>query len=403
MVNRPDYDVVVVGGGPAGSTAAYLLGGFGHRVALLEKQRYPRDKVCGGCLSQKSVRFLDRVFSAPVPALRQEGLIDFTGTAYALYIGSNHALAGDLAEPFYFTRRERYDAYLSRRAAEAGAEVHDGVEVTAVDHAGRTVTTSEGDRYSAPVLIGADGIHSRVRRSFPESVVDHERWQKNLGLALELVIPRDELRAPTGGGGPVRLEDDLATPHLFFAACRWGYGWVFPNRDAIVVGIGGLYRKNGKSLRDRFGEFLDAIGLSAFSDQKPMGFPLPFGNYIPSPVHEGALLVGDAGGFASPILGEGIFYAHRTAELAAHTIHRHLTTGAPLAETYTGLLRRRLIPELRAETALRDFLYGCLDARMRIPLEVFMKTTSARVIDAVQGFRSFLGFQQDDELHTAVW
>ena len=134
-----------------------------------------------------------------------------------------------------------------------------------------------------------------------------------------------------------------------------------------------------------------------------MGFPLPFGNYIPSPVHEGVLLVGDAGGFASPILGEGIFYAHRTAELAAHTIHRHLTTGAPLAETYTGLLRRRLIPELRAETALRDFLYGCLDARMRIPLEVFMKTTSARVIDAVQGFRSFLGFQQDDELHTAVW
>ena len=124
MVNRPDYDVVVVGGGPAGSTAAYLLGGFGHRVALLEKQRYPRDKVCGGCLSQKSVRFLDRVFSAPVPALRQEGLIDFTGTAYALYIGSNRALAGDLAEPFYFTRRERYDAYLSRRAAEAGDIVH---------------------------------------------------------------------------------------------------------------------------------------------------------------------------------------------------------------------------------------------------------------------------------------
>ncbi|WP_292731856.1 FAD-dependent oxidoreductase, partial [Methanoculleus sp.] len=65
MESQPEYDAVVVGGGPAGSTAAYLLGKSGHRVALLEKQTYPRVKVCGGCLSQKSVRFLDRVFHLP--------------------------------------------------------------------------------------------------------------------------------------------------------------------------------------------------------------------------------------------------------------------------------------------------------------------------------------------------
>lgn len=403
MVSRSEYDVVIIGGGPAGSTAAYLLGKFGHRVALLEKQRYPRDKVCGGCLSQKSIRFLDRVFCAPVPALRQEGLIDFTGTRYALYVGSNRALAGDLAAPFYFTRRERYDAYLARRAAEAGAEVHDGVEVTAIDHARRTVTTSNGDRYPARVLIGADGIHSRVRRSLPRCAFDREQWQKSLGWALELVIPREEAQASANGDGTIHLDDDLTTPHLVFAACRWGYGWVFPNSEAIVVGIGGLLRKNQKGLRDRFEEFLNTIGLSAFANRKPTGFPLPFGNYIPSPAHGEALLVGDAGGFASPILGEGIFYAHRTAELAAHAVHQHLAVGAPLAETYVTLLRRRLIPELQAEAALRNFLYGCLDARMRIPLEIFMKATSTRVIDAVQGFQSFRWFRRDDGLHTAIW
>lgn len=399
----PVYDAVVVGGGPAGSTAAYLLAKAGYRAALLERERYPREKVCAGCLSQKSVRFLDRAFDLSIPALNEEGLLDSAGTDYALYVGSKRVLAGDLAEPFYFTHRGRYDACLARKAADAGAEVHEGVEVTAIDHAGRTVTASDGSRYTGRVIIGADGIHSTVRRSLPESVFEHDRWRENLGWAMELTIPRDEARALMDREGAIRLDAELTTPHLFLDACRWGYGWVFPNREAIIVGLGGLLQKNQKTLPERYREFLETIGLAAFTDRKPAAYPLPFGNYIPSPVHDGTLLVGDAGGFASPILGEGIFYAHRTAELAAHAVDRHLASGAPLDETYTTLLGRHLIPELRAEKALRDFLYSCLDARIHLPLEAMMRATNGRVIDAVQGRRSFQGFQRDENLHSAVW
>lgn len=403
MDNSPAYDAIVVGGGPAGSTAAYLLAKSGYRVMLLERGRYPREKVCAGCLSQKSIRFLDRVFDLPIPALKEEGLLDSAGTGYALYVGSSRVLAGDLAEPFYFTHRERYDTCLARKAADAGAETHEGMEVTAIDHATRTVTASDGSRYAGRVIIGADGIHSGVRRSLPESVFEHDRWRENLGWAMELAIPRDEAQALMDREGVIRLDAELTTPHLFLDACRWGYGWVFPNRDAIIVGLGGLLQKNRKTLPERYREFLDTIGLRAFADRKPAAYPLPFGNYITSPVHEGTLLVGDAGGFASPILGEGIFYAHRTAELAAHAVDRHLASGAPLGETYTSLLDRRLIPELRAERTLRDFLYGCLDARIHLPLEAMMRATNGRVIDAVQGHRSFRGFQRDDDLHSTVW
>ncbi|MDK2917185.1 MAG: hypothetical protein PWR25_1742 [Euryarchaeota archaeon] len=403
MGKLPDYDAVVVGGGPAGSTAACMLAGFGHRVALLEKQAYPREKVCGGCLSQKSIQFLDRIFHLPLPALRQEGLIDSVGAGYALYIGSRRVLAGDLPEPFYFTRRDRYDACLARKAADAGAEIHEGAEVVAVDHDRRTVTTSDGDRYTARTIIGADGIHSRVRRSLPAGVVDPVRWRENLGWALELAIPRDEVEVLAIDDGAIPVCNDLSTPHLVLDVCRWGYGWVFPNREAIVVGIGGLLEKNRKDLPDRFREFLATVGLAAFADRKPAGYPLSFGNYIASPAYGGTLLVGDAGGFASPLLGEGIFYAHRTAELAAHAVDRHLTSGASPGETYTALLGRRLTPELRAEAALRDFLYRSLDGRVPVPLTTFMKVTRSRVIDAVQGSRSFRGFRRDDDLHSAVW
>jgi geranylgeranyl reductase family protein len=403
MDRVPVYDAVVVGGGPAGSTAAYLLAGFGYQVALLERERYPREKVCAGCLSQKSIRFLDRVFGLPIPALKEEGLLDSAGAGYALYIGNNRVLSGNLAEPFYFTHRGRYDAWLARRAADAGVETHEGVEVTAVDHASRTVTASDGSRYTGRVIIGADGIHSGVRRSLPESIFEHDRWRENLGWAMELAIPRTEAQALMSKDGAVRLDAKLATPHLVLGACRWGYGWVFPNREAIIVGIGGLLQKNQKSLPERFTEFMNTIGLAAFADRKPAAYPLPLGNFILSPVHEGTVLVGDAGGFASPILGEGIFYAHRTAELAAHAIDCHLASGAPLGETYTALLNRHLIPELQAEKRLRDFIYGCLDARVHRPLEAMMRATNGRVIDAIQGNRSFRGFQRDEGLHTIVW
>ncbi|WP_243670743.1 GNAT family N-acetyltransferase [Methanoculleus chikugoensis] len=198
--NLPAYDAVVVGGaGPPGAPPPTCSRGgsdtgwhswrgrgiHGTKSAPAVSARSPSGSSTGS-------------LTCPSPPPSEEGLLDFAGTDYALYVGSNRVLAGgDLAEPFYFTQRERYDACLARKAVDAGTEVREGVEVTAVDHAGRTVTTSDGgDRYTGRVIIGgADGIHSGVRRSLPESVFEHDRWRENLGWAMELAIP------PQGGSG----------------------------------------------------------------------------------------------------------------------------------------------------------------------------------------------------------
>jgi geranylgeranyl reductase family protein len=402
MSQQPDYDAIIVGGGPAGSTAGALLCESGYRVALFEKARFPRRKVCGGCLSQKTIRFLDRVYHASIPDMRREGVPCFEGKQYAIYLGDSRIRAGDLEEPFYFTRRDRYDAWLARMAADAGVEIREGEGVAAVDHGACSVTTVTGDRYTARALIGADGIHSMVRRSLPAAVCDPDRWERNLGWALELFIPREEVMALADRTGSISLDANLTTPHLVFAACRWGYGWIFPNDDCIIVGIGGLLRKNKKEFPGRFKQFLAAAGLAAFADRKPQGYPFPFGNFMAHPAFAKTLLIGDAGGFADPLIGEGIFYAHRTAELAAHAVQRHVRSGEPLERIYTALIREHVIPELGAATRLRDILYGGIDAGMSRPVGTFISLTCPSVIEVFQGLRSFRWFSRDDDLHAAV-
>ncbi len=154
---RVDYDVIVVGAGPAGSTTAYELARRGVRVGLFEKQRLPRTKPCGGCLSLK----IDRILAPDFHRLIERTIYGVRFTCERLrpiYRRSDDPVA-------YMVMRDRFDAFLAARAQETGAMLHEGEAVRAVreQEDGVEVETALG-AYQARFVVGADGATGIVAR-----------------------------------------------------------------------------------------------------------------------------------------------------------------------------------------------------------------------------------------------
>ena len=137
---------------------------------------------------------------------------------------------------------------------------------------------------------------------------------------------------------------------------RWGYAWVFPNRDTVVAGTGGLIPKN-KNLIQSFHSFMNDF-FPKYKPEKIMGHPIPFGNFIKNPCYKNILLVGDAGGITNPASGEGIFSSQKSGQLAAISIIKNITSGTPLCETYKGLLENFIYKDFSRDLKIRNIAYS---------------------------------------------
>jgi len=112
---KNSYDVVIIGAGPAGSTAAYILAANGFKVLIVDKSAFPRDKLCGGLLTFKSIQLLEDIFSMPLDLLQSRRLITFQSSSYQVGNSTGASVKGRLNYPFHFVRRKDYDGnYLSR-------------------------------------------------------------------------------------------------------------------------------------------------------------------------------------------------------------------------------------------------------------------------------------------------
>jgi geranylgeranyl reductase family protein len=329
-----EFDAIVVGGGPAGSTAARELAAGGARVLVVDKASFPRYKACGGGIPVRTARML------PFPI--DEVVEDEVSTIEVTWRG-RHRFRRYSGAPFAsMAMRDRFDALLLREAERAGAHVRPGTQVRAVEQLGSAIRVrAEGFQAEASFIVAADGAHSPVGRmvGLGSGMLECGAWE------VELRAPASKLRAYRG----------RALIELGFRP--WGYAWLFPKADVLSIGIV-VARDQANTMKGRVDRYISALGLSGAEADIRRGHKIRF-RRNESIAAERVLLAGDAAGLADEFTEEGISYAIHSGRLAARAALRTLRGQGPL-DRYQADVDAEIMPELRAARTISHMFYGAL-------------------------------------------
>ncbi len=332
--------VLVVGGGPGGASAAFWLARNGIDVTLVEKKHYPREKACGDGLTPRAVRQLvDMGFDFDRPDVhRVVGLRSYAGDVMLEMPWPEHSIYPNWGATL---RRADLDGRVAALAEAEGATVLQGVEAVAVVDDGDLVSVElrrqgeETEVVTPDYVVVADGSLSR----FGRHLGTHRRRDYPFGLAV-----RGYWESPNSTDGYIESQLDIRDRE---GRAMPGYGWVFPMGDGTInVGAGlvstfkGWKDINTSRILDAYlAELPEHWQTDVDPIARPIGGKLPMAFSVGPKTGRNWVLVGDAAGAVNPFNGEGIDYAYETGRLAAGVISEALATGdSAMLATYDGAL-----------------------------------------------------------------
>lgn len=360
------YDLIIVGGGPAGAAAALYARRSGLAALLLDKQCFPRDKICGDALSGKAVAILhelglfEEVCNLPGAAIARIvfGSPDATAASIDLRrYDLRDALTGRvLPMEGFVIRRAVFDDFLFAKARAAAVHALEGFAVGALLKEGEQVCgvrgrTADGTRldFRAPLVLGCDGFNSVVARQSGLYRHESRHWMVALRQYFE---------------GVAGLSDQIELH--FIDEVRPGYFWIFPLEGRRAnVGIGMDHRAiktRGIDLKEVLAAAVTSQTFGArFRDARPLeapvGWNLPVGSRRRPAYGNGFLLLGDAAGLIDPFTGEGIGNALYSARFAVETAVQAREAGdysAGFLRRYEDRLWAALGSELKVSTKLHN-------------------------------------------------
>lgn len=323
-MSSTQFDVIVVGAGPGGASAAYDLAKAGARVALIEKAKLPRHKTCGGGVTYKVAQALPFDISS---------VVERTISTVVFSYKAGEPFEAHSPDPLvYMVRRNAFDQLLAQQATQVGTTLMDGCAVKSIDlqdgDSGVRVQT-ERDTLTARWLIGADGATGMVGKAL--GLMGNE--QRVLMPAVESEI---EVQPDVADYWHDKMGLDLG----FLPA---SYGWVFPKGDHLNVGVGGIASGDdyGKQLKGYDAAHTQGRVPRYERVRKNFGYVLPLRKEGAPIVKGQAMLIGDAAGLVEAFTGEGIYWAVRSGQMAAQAI-----TNGKTAADYSRQVDAELMPDL---------------------------------------------------------
>ncbi len=335
------FDVIVAGAGVAGSAAAYKISESGLKVLVLEKEKLPRYKTCGGGIVLRAVNHLP--FSL-------EPVIQSAINTAEVYDQENKIkFRIERKEPLILmTMREDFDYFLLNKAIEKGTAVKDQLEVKELINLEEKVEViTNAEKFSAKFVIACDGATGRSTTSF------------NLNRNI-VRVPAVESELFVNETTFNRLRD---IARFDFGFVPHGYGWVFPKRNHLSVGVA-FMKKVDQSINSWFNKYLELLEIlpDKILKNEKHGYVIPF---VLGRVKHSAgriLFAGDKLGFADPLTAEGISYAVETGKLAARAIIRNYPDHFKIVQNYQSELEV-VYREIKSARLLSKVVYGPLSLR----------------------------------------